>query len=156
MNLQRTRGFTLLELMIVVAIIAILAAIAYPSYQRFAFRTRRTDGQNFAMQIAAAEERWYTNFNTYSTSLVGATTGPNLGTQSEKRYYNATVQAGSLTNACGVAAGAIATTYIITVTPAAGTAQAADACGALQIDSSGIKCPLQTAMPQNSNGRCWP
>jgi type IV pilus assembly protein PilE len=155
MNRQRARGFTLFELMIVVAIIAILAAVAFPSYSRYAFRTRRTDGQNFAMQIAAAEERWYTNFNTYNVTLTSA--GINTRVNSEKGYYSATVAPGTLDRTtCAITAGNIATTYIITVTPVGGTAQAGDVCGALQVDSLQTHCPLQTAMPQNSNGRCWP
>lgn len=51
-------GFTLIELMIVVAVIAILAAIAYPSYQEYVMRSRRVEGQGLLNDAAARMERW--------------------------------------------------------------------------------------------------
>ncbi|GAI02651.1 unnamed protein product, partial [marine sediment metagenome] len=57
MRSSAKKGFTLIELMIVVAVIAILAAIAYPSYTRYVYRARRADGQDLLMRIAAAQER---------------------------------------------------------------------------------------------------
>lgn len=54
----RPTGFTLIEVMIVVAIVAILAAIAYPSYSDYAFRTRRADGKEMMMRVASAQERY--------------------------------------------------------------------------------------------------
>lgn len=59
-------GFTLIELVITVAIVAILAAVAYPSYQNYLMRGRRTDGKEIMQRIAAAEERFYTNRNRYT------------------------------------------------------------------------------------------
>ncbi|MFP5506704.1 MAG: type IV pilin protein [Gammaproteobacteria bacterium] len=62
------RGFTLIELMIVVAIIAILAAIAYPSYQEQVRRTNRTEGERALMDTAQRLERCYTEYNAYNNA----------------------------------------------------------------------------------------
>lgn len=63
---KRHYGFTLIELMIVVAIIAILAAIAYPSYQEQVRRTNRTEGERELMETAQRLERCYTEYNSYN------------------------------------------------------------------------------------------
>jgi type IV pilus assembly protein PilE len=62
---RRDQGFTLIELMIVVAIIGIIAAIAYPSYTEYVERARRTDAQGALMGLAAAMERHRTANGTY-------------------------------------------------------------------------------------------
>lgn len=59
-------GFTLIELMFVVAIIGIVAAIAYPNYQGYVEKARRGDAQGVLMQFASAMERYYTQNNTYA------------------------------------------------------------------------------------------
>ena len=65
-NHQRLNGFTLIELMIVVAIIGILAAIAIPMYSDYVTRSRRADGQAKLMQVAQDLERCYTQYSAYN------------------------------------------------------------------------------------------
>ena len=60
------RGFTLIELMIVVVIIAILASIAYPSYSRYVIKARRTSGAACMMEVAQFAERYYTTHMSYN------------------------------------------------------------------------------------------
>ncbi|WP_183458311.1 type IV pilin protein [Microbulbifer rhizosphaerae] len=63
--MKKQRGFTLIELMIVVAIVGILAGIAWPSYQEHVRTTRRADAQGTLMGLAQAMERHYTENGTY-------------------------------------------------------------------------------------------
>lgn len=62
---RRNNGFTLIELMIVVAIIGIIAAIAYPNYTQYVERARRSDAQGALMGLAAAMERHRTTNGSY-------------------------------------------------------------------------------------------
>src|SRR5574337_1904719 len=66
---DRSRGFTLIELMIVVVVIAILAAVAIPAYQDYVRRARRADGKEFLLRIQVEEEKWRTNNLTYTKTL---------------------------------------------------------------------------------------
>lgn len=71
MPASNSRGFTLIEVMIVVVIIGILAAVAYPSYQKHMTQTRRSDAQSALLQIANQQERFFTECNYYATTLTG-------------------------------------------------------------------------------------
>jgi len=64
-----SKGFTLIEVMIVVAIIGILAAIAYPSYDEYVKRGNRTEGQAFLSDVAARQERYFSQNNAYITDV---------------------------------------------------------------------------------------
>lgn len=122
MNVKKHRpaGFTLIELMIVVAIVAILAAIAYPSYQNQVQRTRRADGQAKLMEIMAAQERWYSTRNGYTTDLTNLGYASQNNVPSDEDWYQVTATA-----ACG------ANCIVLTAQPQ--NAQAAD--GALTLNS---------------------
>lgn len=137
------RGFTLIELMIVIAVIAILAALAMYNYGLYGFRARRADGREMLMRVAAAEERFFTNFNAYSASITNSAAAGGLGftaATSEKGYYTITV---------ALAAGAAG--YVLTAQPLG--AQAADGCGPLTLSDTGIKLP--TGSGPGNNGNCW-
>ena len=69
----RQQGFTLIELMVVVAIIAILASIAFPSYQDSVRKSRRTEARELLLNAAQALERHYTNTNSYADLNINKT-----------------------------------------------------------------------------------
>jgi len=123
-------GITLIELMIVVAVIGILASIAYPAYQDQMTKSRRTDGHTELMSIMNAQERFYTNFGSYTTSLTAAApVGLNLpDVTSDEGHYTLAAAA------CGAG---IAQCVLLTAT--AGGVQASD--GNLTLNSQGVKTP---------------
>ncbi|WP_158885514.1 type IV pilin protein [Rhodanobacter sp. L36] len=140
--MERERGFTLVELMVVVLIIAILAAVAIPAYGRYAFRARRGDGQALLLRIANAQERFYATNNHYgSLSDVGFS----APATSEKGFYLATSDVASGSTS--------AQAFKAKATPQG--AQASDACQALSISNAGVKLPAATDTTSNSNGNCW-
>lgn len=65
------KGFSLIELMIVVAIVGIIASIAYPSYKEYITRARRTDGQTALLDLASRMERYYSEQNSYANAIFG-------------------------------------------------------------------------------------
>lgn len=138
-------GFTLIEIMIVVAIIGILAALAYPSYTRYIAQTRRVTAESVLMQIASMQEKFFTNCSWYASSLTGpqncgannasgVLAPPAAGTDIAS-YYTITV---------GLGAGATAYAdfgkgYVLTATPIGSQAGYDASCGNLVLDSNGSK-----------------
>lgn len=93
---RKQAGFTLLELIIVVAIIGILAAIAIPSYQDYVRKSRRTDATVKINQIQQAQEKWRANNPAYSSTwaeLGISGTACGSGMKSENGYYCITITA---------------------------------------------------------------
>lgn len=68
---QKQTGFTLIELMVVVALIGILAMIAYPSYQGYTQKARRSDGKDALTQLAARQEQFYAKCLRYAATIAG-------------------------------------------------------------------------------------
>jgi type IV pilus assembly protein PilE len=121
----KTRGFTLIELMIVVALLAILVAIGYPSYRDQVMKTRRAEGMGELLALADRMERYYSGNGTYN----GATLGPDADD-----VYETSTEKGNYT--LGITS-ATTTLFTITATPVA--PQDKDKCGTFTLTSSGQK-----------------
>ncbi len=122
----RPNGFTLIELMIVVAIIGILTAIAYPSYQQYVIRANRTVAQAEMMDIANRQQQFLLTNRSYASKATLELNGYALPSDVSSKY--------GYTIALGNAA---APSYTITFTPTG--SQASD--GNLVLTSEGVKTP---------------
>ena len=127
------RGFTLVEVMVTVAIVSILFAIAVPSYSIFMKRSRRADTEAAMLDIAQRQQQYLIDARAYAPDLV--TLGTNLPAD-VAAYYN--VQICQTTVPCAAPGGA-PPTFAIIATPIAGSPQAGDFT--LTVDSTGAKTP---------------
>ncbi len=122
---SRASGFTLIELMIVVAIVAILAAIAYPAYTQYITKTRRVAAEGCLSENANFMERYYTTNLTYAGAVL-----PALDCKSPQQtgnYYSYDLPQSSLS----------ASTYVVRASPT-GPQQISDTkCGILTLDQPG-------------------
>ena len=132
----RQAGFTLIELMIVVALVALLAAIAVPSYRQYVIRANRTEATSALMSIATAQEKFFLANNAYAASVSAL---PGSGGVKCNSGTCVTQPGGlySVTSAC--AAGGCAEGFTATATPVSGKSQASDACSSFTLDSIGTR-----------------
>lgn len=86
---SKLHGFTLIELMITVAVVAILSAIAYPSYQEYVLRSRRVEAQSLLGEAAARQERWRAQNGGYTSSVANLRLP--RGDKSENGHYTLTM-----------------------------------------------------------------
>ena len=134
---KRSYGFTLIELMIVVAVIGILAAIAYPNYTEYVTRSKRSDAKAALLQAQLAEEKWRANHITYATlSEIGvSSTSPNS-------YY--TIAISGTPNA---------TTYKFTATPRSPFSDAT--CGTFAVNQDGKTTSSSIQTTATKVNECW-
>jgi type IV pilus assembly protein PilE len=146
-------GFTLIELMIAVAIVGILATIAATSYQRQVMQSHRTDARTALLDLAGREEKLFSTTNLYSAipSVLGygtATTAVSfpVGSSNGTNYYNVLITTPDPNQPANP------NSYTITATPIAGSPQAADTtCTSLTVNQLG----QQTATPAANAATCW-
>lgn len=141
-NPRLSRGFTLIELMIAVAVVGILAAIAYPSYLEQVRQSRRADATAVLVEAAQFMERFYTLNNRYDETRDGDDVelpaslqrAPKEGTSV---YYDVTLSSVAQNS--------------FTLQAAPINAQAGDACGNLTLTNTGARAKTGT-LPLE---RCW-
>lgn len=147
---RRTGGFTLIELVVTVAIVAILAAIAIPSYTSYVRQGRRVDAKNALLDMAALEERYFTVNNAYTTSAanLGYSTSASFPITVGSGYYNVIAP---VVNAATTSPPAPAS-YQLEADVVAGSTQAKDTnCQKFFVNSQGA----QWATPDTSPASCW-
>lgn len=126
------RGFTLIELMIALAIVAILAAIAYPSYREQVARGRRSEAQIALLDAAQWMERLYTLSNQYNQT----STGDGITASALPQPNARTLEAYTLGFATGQPT---ATGFTLTMTPKTSGPMAGDRCGTFSLTNQGAK-----------------
>lgn len=139
MRHQNNKGFTLIELMIVVAIVGILTAIAIPSYREYIRRGHRADARAGLLQAAQWLERASTATGVYPTTIPASMT---WFADPAKRYL--------------ISIGGPATTssFTLTATPKVGTAQVGDKCGNLTLNQAGARNMVSTPAAIDV-AECW-
>jgi type IV pilus assembly protein PilE len=134
--MERQKGFSLIELLVVILIIAILAGIAIPSYHRYVVRAHRTEARRALLELAGKQERYFYSHNAYTDSLSLLST-------------SATMEGGNYTIAVSSAS---ASDFTLTAT-ATGLQQRDDAaCQSLVLTKAGAR--LSTGTVAN-DPQCW-
>lgn len=144
MSMNRRRGFSLIELVIVMLIIAVLAAIAVPTYQSYITRATRTKATEGLTNLAGLEERFFYSNNTYTKNLSdlgqGSSSGFCVASCTDARYYEVTIFSASSTD------------YLLQAAPEDVQAIQDTQCGTLTLNRAGVKTASKD--PSNQN-RCW-
>ncbi len=138
-RVRRLQGFTMIEVMIVVAIIGILAAIAVPSYSQYMVDSRRTDAITFLSEAAGEQVRYFSSNNQYADSMDELGYGTTATVLTPEGHYSV-----------GVANPGGRGKFVLTATPVVGGKQAGDTeCASFTISDTGVKKNTGT------NTDCW-
>jgi len=135
----KAQGVTLIELMIVVVILGILASVALPAYRQFVIRADRQEATSTLLRMAANQEKWYLQNNTYTANLANL----GFGATTQNGKYTLAVNVGNVTN------------FQVQANAAAGQTDDAD-CPVFAIDETGFRYggpgPISVA---TNDPDCW-
>lgn len=139
MKTSKQSGFTLIELMVTVAIIGILAAVAVPNYKSYVVRSNRSAAEAQMMDISNRNQQYLLGNRSFAT--VASTLNYTLPTEISSKYSTPTITVSAyLDSSCVVQADTgTAPSFVITLTPISTGPQAND--GAIYLSNTGVKCP---------------
>jgi type IV pilus assembly protein PilE len=145
--LKLQRGFTLIELMVVVAIIAIILAFAFPSYERYIVRTKRAVAQNALLQVADRQQQFFMDNKRFAADLT------NLGFNANPFVVDddgAATVAGDVDAVYSLTLSNVTqTTWTVTAAPLNGQLSRDTDCGSLSITQAGTKAST------GGGANCW-
>ena len=141
---RRVHGFTLIEIMITVAIVGIIAAVALPSYKSYIDRAKRADARAQLLQAAQFMQRFYTANDQY----VNDRAGNNISTQMPANLMRSPVDGQRI---YALTVDATVSTYTLTMAPVSGGSLAGDACGSFTLTGTGLK----GVTGSRSRDECW-
>lgn len=146
-TMTRTRGFTLIELMIVIVVVAVLVGVALPTYQQQVIKTKRAIAKGELMEVLSRQEQYFVNNRQYAVSLASLglsnpyaidVDGDQVLTTADDRIYTISL------------VDPTATTFTVQAVPQ--LSQTKDSlCGTLTISSTGVQSASGTATVED----CW-
>jgi len=137
MKLNKMRGMTLIELMIVVALIGIIVAFGYPSYRDQVIKSHRAEGMSSLLELADRMERHYSDVGTYKQADGSDTTVADVFPSFSSDYYTLTIDSQD--------------NISFTVSSAPKGSQTKDKCGTFTLTSQGVKSVSASGMQD----QCW-